>query len=102
MHHQCKSFDADFRQLAKTRNVGAAGIEPSFVIDATVSVVCDCENCQRCRAAYARHLDCFELQFLASLDTALQCLIERWESLDTSTQRTIASYCRQRTAVGNR
>jgi hypothetical protein len=33
--------------------VEAAGIEPSDDFDATESSICDCENCQQCRAANA-------------------------------------------------
>jgi hypothetical protein len=85
----------------KTRSkVEAAGIEPSFDIDATDSSVCDCENCQLCPAARALHLDCFKSHFLASIDADLHYVIEQWERLDASTQRAIATYCRQRTNAG--
>jgi hypothetical protein len=69
----------------------AAGIEPSTDFDATRNSICDCENCQQCRAANALHFECFKSQFLASLDINLQRLIECWEHLDTATHRTIAS-----------
>ncbi len=60
----------------------AAGIEPSLVSDATDSSVCDCENCQQCRAANALHFECFKGHFMASLDIGLQRLIEQWDELD--------------------
>ena len=80
--------------------VEAAGIEPSFVSDATVSSVCDCENCQQCRAAMALHFECFKNHLLASADADLHYVIGQWAKLAASTQRAIATYCRQRTFAG--
>jgi hypothetical protein len=64
--------------------VEAAGIEPSDDFGATDSSVCDCENCQQCRAAYALHLECFKGHLLASLDADLQRVIAAWERLPES------------------
>ena len=47
--------------------VEAAGIELEGNFDATDSAVCDCENCQQCRAANALHFECFKSYFLATL-----------------------------------
>jgi len=76
--------------------VEAAGIEPSAIFAATENSICDCENCQQCRAANALHSECFKRQFLASLDADLHYVIEQWELLDASTRRAIATYCQQR------
>jgi hypothetical protein len=65
------------------------GIEPSADFAITDNSVCDCENCQQCRAARALHFDCFKSQFLASLDIDLQSLIDSWERLDATTRRAI-------------
>jgi hypothetical protein len=70
--------------------VEAAGIEPSDDFDATENCICDCENCQQCRAARALHLDCFRSHFLSSLDAELQRVIEGWEQLDATTRHEIA------------
>jgi hypothetical protein len=69
--------------------VEAAGIEPSSDFDATENSICDCENCQHCRAANALHLECFKLQYLALLDADLQLVIEVWDQLDGPTRRAI-------------
>jgi hypothetical protein len=62
----------------------AAGIEPSDDFDATENCICDCENCQQCRAANALHLECFKSHYLSSLDADLQRLINRWGELPAS------------------
>jgi hypothetical protein len=56
----------------------AAGIEPSADVAATENSVCDCENCQQCRAARALHFECFKSHFLASLDADLQRVVYAW------------------------
>jgi hypothetical protein len=68
------------------------GIEPSDDFDATDFSLCDCENCQQCRAANALHSECLKSRFLASLDVDLQCLIERWSRLDESARQICAAY----------
>jgi hypothetical protein len=70
--------------------VEAAGIEPSGDFDASCDSVCDCVNCQQCRAANALHLECFKRQFLASLDADLQHLIDVWETVAPSIRMVIA------------
>jgi hypothetical protein len=71
--------------------VEAAGIEPSFDIDATISDVCDCGNCQQCRAANALHLECFKSRYLASLDADLQQVVTAWPHLPDAMRRAIAA-----------
>ena len=66
-----------------------AGIEPCDDFDATSESLCDCENCQECRAANALRLDCFKSHFLASLDADLHWVIEQWPSLRESVRNTI-------------
>jgi hypothetical protein len=73
------------------RQVEAAGIEPSADFDVTANCVCDCENCQGCRAANALHFWCFKCRFLASLDADLQCLFARWDQLDEFAREAIAA-----------
>lgn len=67
----------------------AAGIEPSDDFDATCDSVCNCENCQECRAAYALHSECFKGHLLASLDADLQRVIDGWELLSESVRDAI-------------
>lgn len=90
-----KGLDATGQPLSQAdpnyQKVEAAGIEPSCDFDATKSSVCDCENCQQCRAAYALHLKCFKSQFLASLDGDLQWIVAHWEQLDKSTQDAVVA-----------
>jgi hypothetical protein len=69
--------------------VEAAGIEPVDDFDATAEPLCDCENCQQCRAAYALHSECFKSHFLASLDTDLQNVIESWEGVPVAIRAAI-------------
>jgi hypothetical protein len=69
----------------------AAGIEPSSDFVTTENSICDCENCQQCRAARALHFECFRSQFLATLDIDLQSLIDGWERLDETTRHAIAA-----------
>ncbi len=71
------------------RRVEAAGIEPSDDFDATIDGLCDCENCQQCRAANALHLDCFKSHFLASLDADLQRVIRAWALLPKRAQTAV-------------
>jgi hypothetical protein len=70
--------------------VEAAGIEPSDDFDATENGICDCENCQQCRAAYALHLECFKGHLMASFDADLQRVIAVWERLDVLARRAIS------------
>jgi hypothetical protein len=79
--------------------VEAAGIEPSSDFDTTENIICNCENCQQCRAAYALHCECFKSHLLASIDADLHYVIEQWKLLDASTQRAIATYCRKRSVA---
>jgi hypothetical protein len=72
--------------------VEAAGIEPSADIVATENSICDCENCQQCRAANALHFECFKGQFLASLDPDLQRVISNWTTLPGSMRRAISAF----------
>jgi hypothetical protein len=83
---QAKGSDTSRRHPSSGGKVEAAGIEPSFVSDATDSSVCDCENCQQCRAARALHFNCFKSQFLASLGADLQEFICMWEQLPIDTR----------------
>jgi hypothetical protein len=69
--------------------VEAAGIEPSPDFVASDSVVCNCENCQQCRAAYALHLGCFKGHLLASFDVDLQRLISAWDLLPKPVRKAI-------------
>jgi hypothetical protein len=71
--------------------VKAAGIEPGSDFDAPESVVCNCENCQQCRAANALHEECFKTRYLASLDKDLQQVINSWEPLNAAARRAIAA-----------
>jgi hypothetical protein len=71
--------------------VEAAGIEPGADFDATETRVCDCENCQLCRAAYALHLECFKCRYLATLDKDLQRVIRDWANLKPSVRSAICS-----------
>jgi hypothetical protein len=59
----------------------AAGIEPGSDFDATENGVCNCENCEQCRAAYALHEECFKSRFLATLDVELLRVLVEWGSL---------------------
>lgn len=68
----------------------AAGIEPSADFIATDNSVCDCENCQQCRAAYALHFECFKSHFLESFDAELQRVIDGWKQPDVTTRYAIA------------
>jgi hypothetical protein len=61
--------------------VEAAGIEPSDDFDASEISICDCENCQQCRAANALHEQCFKMRFLTTLDADLQRVIGAWGQL---------------------
>jgi hypothetical protein len=71
--------------------VEAAGIEPSADFAATDSNVCDCENCEQCRAANALHFECFKSHFLASLDADLQQVTNSWELLNAAARHAIAA-----------
>jgi hypothetical protein len=73
--------------------VEAAGIEPSDDFAATENRICDCENCQQCRAAYALHFECFKGQLLASFDSELQRIIAAWNKLEPATRRVIGTLC---------
>ena len=69
------------------RKLEAAGIEPSDDFAATKDGVCNCENCQQCRAAYALHLECFKGHLLASFDADLQRVIAVWDELPEAMRR---------------
>ena len=71
--------------------VEAAGIEPSDDFGASDSCICDCENCQQCRAAYALHLECFKEHLMASFDADLQGVIVGWNGLPASTRKAIVT-----------
>jgi hypothetical protein len=73
--------------------VEAAGIEPSADFAATANSVCDCENCEQCRAAYALHVECFKSHFLASLDGDLQCLVVKWDQLGFAVREAVKAQC---------
>src|SRR5262245_14743947 len=79
------------REVSPAADVEAAGIEPSCDSDATDSSVCDCENCQQCRAANALHFECFKWQFLASLDARLRDLILAWDHTPDARRTAVAS-----------
>jgi hypothetical protein len=76
-------------------SVEAAGIEPSADFVASESGICNCENCQQCRAANALHFECFKSHFQASLDADLQRVIDGWDRLDTMIRHIIAAHCSQ-------
>jgi hypothetical protein len=73
--------------------VEAAGIEPSADFATSESGVCDCENCQECRAARALHFECFKSQFLASLDADVQRVVAAWNKLGPATRCVINTLC---------
>jgi hypothetical protein len=72
-------------------SIGTEGIEPGADFDGTTDGLCDCENCQQCRAANALHLECFKGHFLASLDADLQQVIDVWERLPTEMRKEFAA-----------
>jgi hypothetical protein len=53
-------------------------------------LVCDCENCQECGAAYALHFDCSKSHFLASFDVELQLVVDGWRRLPKQMREAIA------------
>lgn len=82
-------------QRIVTTKMEAAGIEPAAEFDATTNGVCDCESCQRCRAANALHSECIKSHVLASLDADLQRVIEAWDGIDDTTRRVIVECARE-------
>ncbi len=69
----------------------AAGIEPSDDFDATADGLCDCENCQQCRAANALHGECLKSHLLASFDHDLQFVIAAWERSPETLRKAVAT-----------
>ena len=72
--------------------VEAAGIEPSANSTATKNSVCNCENCQQCRAASALHFECFKSHYLGSFDADLQRLLNSWNQLPASVISAVSNF----------
>jgi hypothetical protein len=59
----------------------AAGIEPAFNFDGKNEGVCDCVNCEKCRAAPALHSGRPNWLDLSSIDADLQSVVLAWEGI---------------------
>ena len=64
-----------------TLQMEAAGIEPASDFDENAEVVCDCGNCEQCRAALALYSERPTWLNLSSVDADLLSVVLAWEKI---------------------
>jgi hypothetical protein len=71
--------------------VEAAGIEPACDFDGKNERVCDCVNCEKCRAARALHSGRSNWLDLSSIDADLQSVVLGWEEISHPIRKAIVA-----------
>ena len=77
--------------VPRNTKMEAAGIEPTCEIDGTTEAICDCVNCEKCRAAPALHSGGFKSLPVSSVDADLLSIVLAWEKISGPIRKAILS-----------
>jgi len=78
-------------KTARRGLIDRAGIEPACDCGGTNEAVCDCVNCEACRAAPALHSAFSNWLDLSSLDADLLSVVLAWEKISEPIRKAIVT-----------
>lgn len=84
---------AEFK-LLYTAAWKVAGIEPACDFDGKNERICDCVNCETCRAALALHSGGSNRLDLSSIDADLLSVVLAWQKISTPIRNAILGLAR--------